>query len=74
MGRIASYYYLSYRTVSMFYESITDSASIQSVLEILSAAAEFDDHPVRHGEDDFNEKLSKQVRVSDSIVSFSFQI
>lgn len=62
MGRIASYYYLSYKTADMFYTRMTDGATVKDLLQVLCDAAEFDDLPVRHNEDNLNEELARQVR------------
>jgi replicative superfamily II helicase len=51
MGKIASKYYLSHRTVKLFAEEIGGSESFSTLLRILSLAAEFDEAPVRHNED-----------------------
>ncbi|WVZ20271.1 hypothetical protein V8G54_007593 [Vigna mungo] len=50
LGSIASQYYLSYMTVSMFGSNIGPDTSLEVFLHILSAASEFDELPVRHNE------------------------
>ncbi|XP_072988680.1 DExH-box ATP-dependent RNA helicase DExH14 isoform X2 [Typha latifolia] len=61
LGSIASQYYLSYRTVSMFGSNIGPYTSIEVFLNILSAASEFDELPVRHNEENMNKGLSEKV-------------
>ena len=45
----------------LFYDSISESNDIKSLLEVLSNTSEYDELPVRHNEDKLNEELSKQV-------------
>ncbi|TVU47944.1 hypothetical protein EJB05_07562, partial [Eragrostis curvula] len=61
LGKIASQYYLSYLTVSMFGSNIGPNTSLEAFVHILSAAAEFDELPVRHNEDNLNRTLSGKV-------------
>lgn len=62
LGTIASQYYLSYVTVSMFGSNIGPDTSLEVFLHILSGASEYDELPVRHNEDNHNEALSQRVR------------
>ncbi|KHN17815.1 Activating signal cointegrator 1 complex subunit 3 [Glycine soja] len=62
LGTIASQYYLSYMTVSMFGSNIGPDTSLEVFLHILSAASEFDELPVRHNEEKYNEALSEKVK------------
>ncbi|XP_022736597.1 DExH-box ATP-dependent RNA helicase DExH14 isoform X2 [Durio zibethinus] len=62
LGTIASQYYLSYMTVSMFGSNIGSDTSLEVFLHILSGASEYDELPVRHNEEKHNEELSKRVR------------
>ncbi|KAJ0973952.1 hypothetical protein J5N97_015917 [Dioscorea zingiberensis] len=61
LGSIASQYYLSYMTVSMFGSNISLDTSLEVFLHILSGASEYDELPVRHNEENFNATLSKMV-------------
>ncbi|KAK9021319.1 hypothetical protein V6N11_011314 [Hibiscus sabdariffa] len=61
LGTIASQYYLSYMTVSMFGSNIGPDTSLEVFLHILSGASEYDELPVRHNEENYNEALSKRV-------------
>ncbi|CAI0431699.1 unnamed protein product [Linum tenue] len=61
LGMIASQYYLSYMTVSMFGSNIGPDTSLEVFLHILSGAAEYDELPVRHNEEKYNEALSERV-------------
>ncbi|KAI7978983.1 DExH-box ATP-dependent RNA helicase DExH14, partial [Camellia lanceoleosa] len=61
LGSIASQYYLSYMTVSMFGSNIGQDTSLEVFLHVLSGASEYDELPVRHNEENFNEALSKKV-------------
>lgn len=62
LGSIASQYYLRYMTVSMFGSNIGPDTPLEVFLKILSAASEYDELPVRHNEENYNEALSKRVR------------
>lgn len=61
LGSIASQYYLSYMTVSMFGSNIGPNTSLEVFLHILSGASEYDELPVRHNEENYNEALSQKV-------------
>ncbi|KAL5815738.1 hypothetical protein ACOSQ4_026379 [Xanthoceras sorbifolium] len=62
LGSLASQYYLRYMTVSMFGSNIGPDTSLEVFLHILSGASEYDELPVRHNEENYNEALSKRVR------------
>ncbi|KAF2937977.1 hypothetical protein DAI22_03g087400 [Oryza sativa Japonica Group] len=64
LGKIASQYYLSYLTVSMFGTNIGPNTSLEAFVHILSASAEFDELPVRHNEDNLNRTLCGKVPYS----------
>uniref|UniRef100_A0A1D1YQG8 RNA helicase n=1 Tax=Anthurium amnicola TaxID=1678845 RepID=A0A1D1YQG8_9ARAE len=61
LGSIASHYYLSYKTVSMFGSNIGPNTSLEVFLHILSAVSEYDELPVRHNEENYNAALSEKV-------------
>ncbi|XP_059642764.1 DExH-box ATP-dependent RNA helicase DExH14 isoform X2 [Cornus florida] len=61
LGSIASQYYLSYMTVSMFGSNIGPDTSLEVFLHILSGASEYNELPVRHNEENYNEGLSEKV-------------
>ncbi|KMS97778.1 hypothetical protein BVRB_5g123420 [Beta vulgaris subsp. vulgaris] len=61
LGSIASQYYLSYLTVSMFGSNLGPSLSLEVLLHILTAASEYDELPVRHNEENYNATLVEQV-------------
>ncbi|WCJ35849.1 Activating signal cointegrator 1 complex subunit 3 [Euphorbia peplus] len=62
LGMVASQYYLSYMTVSMFGSNIGPDTSLEVFLHILAGASEYNELPVRHNEEKFNEALSDRVR------------
>ncbi|XP_065878645.1 DExH-box ATP-dependent RNA helicase DExH14 isoform X2 [Euphorbia lathyris] len=62
LGMIASQYYLSYMTVSMFGSNIGPDTSLEVFLHILAGASEYNELPVRHNEENYNEALSSRVR------------
>lgn len=60
LGYLASYYYISHRTIFYFSEALkSEKGSIAKLLQIISNAKEFDEVPLRHNEDNYNEALSK---------------
>ncbi|CAJ1975360.1 unnamed protein product [Sphenostylis stenocarpa] len=61
LGSIASQYYLSYMTVSMFGSNIGPDTSLEVFLHILSAASEFDELPVRHNEDHCKKERMEEI-------------
>lgn len=52
-----AYYYIAYTTIELFASSLTAKTKLKGLLEILSAASEFDDVPVRPGEERVVQKL-----------------
>ncbi|XP_037940900.1 activating signal cointegrator 1 complex subunit 3 [Teleopsis dalmanni] len=62
LGRIASYYYLSYRTMKHFLNNLKPEMSTREILLAISDSYEFDQQPVRHNEDKYNEELAKECR------------
>lgn len=63
LGYLASFYYLSYQTVSGLANSIKENTGIAELIDILSKAEEFAGLPVRHNEDVLNEALSHLVPI-----------
>lgn len=62
LGRIASYYYLSYRTLQLFRDRMSYDSSLENLLTLLSDAHEYSELPVRHNEDLLNADLAKSCR------------
>jgi hypothetical protein len=46
LGHVASYYYLSHRTVRLLRDELDADATIGALLQTLADAAEFDEFPV----------------------------
>eukprot|EP01126_Amoeba_proteus_P012623 TRINITY_DN1519_c1_g1_i3.p1 TRINITY_DN1519_c1_g1~~TRINITY_DN1519_c1_g1_i3.p1 ORF type:complete len:1370 (-),score=289.41 TRINITY_DN1519_c1_g1_i3:112-4221(-) len=61
-GRVASYYYLHYTTMEVFNSRISESCSLEDLLNILCDTAEYEELPVRHNEDTYNKSLAEEVR------------
>mmetsp|Transcript_200 Transcript_200/g.509 ORF Transcript_200/g.509 Transcript_200/m.509 type:complete len:2147 (-) Transcript_200:47-6487(-) len=51
LGMIAAYYYIQYKTIDIIASSVTRNTKIRGILEILSAAWEFADLPLRFREE-----------------------
>lgn len=49
-AHICSYYYLTHFTLRIFHEMLNDRVDIESLIDIVSLAHEFDEFPVRHNE------------------------
>ena len=61
LGKIASFYYISHRTVRNFCAKITSNFKFKDCLQLLCEATEFDELPVRHNEDLINAKLAESL-------------
>jgi pre-mRNA-splicing helicase BRR2 len=61
IGRIASYYYIRYLTMQTFSKSLNEGRKLRALLDILSAANEFEEIPIRHGEEGLLRMLNEQV-------------
>ncbi|KAG7799378.1 hypothetical protein KL929_001455 [Ogataea haglerorum] len=59
---IASYYYLSHKTLRNLLKSVVPKASFRQCLRWLAEATEYDELPTRHGEELINMELSQQMR------------
>lgn len=64
MGKIASFYYLSHHTMSMFKQSLNHDLTLDQCLRILCNSHEYNELPVRHNEELLNEELAKLCRYS----------
>lgn len=60
--RIASQYYVSYKTMKSFLNEFEPAMTFQQCLRMLALASEYDELAIRHNEDLANEELSKLVR------------
>lgn len=54
LGQVASYYYLSYKTLLHFTDSLSPVCSIADLIEIMCFSEEYAIFPVRHNEDKIN--------------------
>jgi len=63
LGKIASHYYLCYKTASHFSKDLLPGLDEVQLLHVLSGAAEFSELPVRHNEDGLNAELAGEVQV-----------
>lgn len=54
MGRIASYYYLSYKTMAHFNYNLRSNMDVDELLRVLADSEEYATLPVRHNEDLLN--------------------
>nr|XP_053627903.1 activating signal cointegrator 1 complex subunit 3-like [Cherax quadricarinatus] len=63
LGRIASFYYLSHKTIHQFQEKLNPSLTVEDFLDLLTQAYEYDQLPVRHNEDNLNGELAKSCPI-----------
>lgn len=61
LGMIAAYYYINYTTIELFSMSLNAKTKIRGLIEIVAAAAEFEDMEIRHGEDLILRSLSSKL-------------
>ncbi|XP_044737520.1 putative U5 small nuclear ribonucleoprotein 200 kDa helicase [Chrysoperla carnea] len=61
LGMIAAYYYINYTTIELFSLSLNNKTKIRGLLEIVSSAAEYDDVPIRHKEDNLLRSLAQRL-------------
>ncbi|XP_063432226.1 U5 small nuclear ribonucleoprotein 200 kDa helicase-like [Mytilus trossulus] len=61
LGMIAAYYYINYTTIETFSMSLNGKTKIKGLLEIISNAAEYEDIPIRHHEDNILRQLSSRL-------------
>ena len=62
LGMIAAYYYIQYTTIELIASSVTAKTKTRGVMEILSAASEFSNLPVRQGEEKSLRIISKKLK------------
>uniref|UniRef100_A0A8C4PYW3 SEC63 domain-containing protein n=1 Tax=Eptatretus burgeri TaxID=7764 RepID=A0A8C4PYW3_EPTBU len=70
LGRIASYYYLKYKTVHLFYDRLNSTCSVEDLLSLLADAEEYAELPVRHNEDGLCAQLAKTLDLPSRPMSF----
>lgn len=70
LGRIASYYYLSYHTLQLFRDRLNPDTTLEELLSVLSDAHEYSELPVRHNEDLLNAELAKNCLLPVNPYSF----
>lgn len=63
LGMVAAYYYINYVTIELFSMSLTAKTKMRGLLEILTAAAEFEDIPIRHHEDSILRRIAERLPV-----------
>eukprot|EP00941_MAST-03F_sp_MAST-3F-sp1_P004675 g4675.t1 len=59
LGLIASYYYISHRSVGLFDENLENYDSVPKLAQLLASAFEFEELPVRHNEENLNAELAE---------------
>ncbi|XP_054714411.1 activating signal cointegrator 1 complex subunit 3-like [Uloborus diversus] len=63
LGKITSYYYLNHKTVLVFTKKLAKDINLESMLQILCDAHEYEELPVRHNEDAMNKDLADMSRL-----------
>ena len=57
LGMICAHYYVRYTTIELFASSLAAKTRTKGILEVLAAATEFDELPLRPGEDNVVQRL-----------------
>ncbi|BGP06391.1 Pre-mRNA-splicing helicase BRR2 [Rhodotorula toruloides] len=70
LGMIAAYYNINYVTMDIFSMSLTEKTKLKGLLEIVSSAAEFENVPIRHHEDQLLRKVYDRVPVKLANVDY----
>jgi len=61
LGMIACFYSIKYKTIEMFDSSLNAKTKLRGLIEILSAASEFESIPIRHGEEQALRKIGNHL-------------
>ena len=61
---------INYTTIELFGTSLNNKTKIKGLIEIISAAAEYEDLPIRHGEDSLLRNLA--TRLPNKLLSSKF--
>ena len=59
LGHIASFYYVRHSTAAYFNDNIIPNMNLIDLIKLISYAKEFEEIPLRHNEDNYNEALAK---------------
>ncbi len=59
-GIIASYYYINTTTIENFSKNIREDSKLKNLLEVITSATEFEDIPIRHGEESVLRNLNSE--------------
>ncbi|XP_043274954.1 putative U5 small nuclear ribonucleoprotein 200 kDa helicase isoform X2 [Venturia canescens] len=62
LGMIAAYYYINYATIELFSLSLNNKTKVRGLLEIISAAAEYETVPVRQREENLLRSLAARLQ------------
>ncbi|PKI68194.1 hypothetical protein CRG98_011393 [Punica granatum] len=63
-GHISAYHYVSYTTIERFSSSLTSKTRMKGLIEIVASASEYDQLPIRPGEEEVLRKLINHQRFS----------
>lgn len=61
LGMIAAYYYINYTTIELFSMSLNAKTKIRGLIEIIASAAEYENIPIRHHEDNVLKQLATKL-------------
>jgi hypothetical protein len=68
---IAAYYYIRYTTIELFNSSLKEKTKIKGIIEILCNASEFDNIPMRHGEEKALRQLAAHVPLANDKMKYT---
>lgn len=63
LGMIAAFYYISYLTLETFAMSLGEKTKLRGLLQIVAAAAEYDELPIRHHEESLLRRVHDRLPV-----------
>eukprot|EP00051_Salpingoeca_urceolata_P033013 m.18457 g.18457 ORF g.18457 m.18457 type:complete len:2150 (-) comp5725_c0_seq1:68-6517(-) len=69
LGMISSYYNIHFTTIELFSKTLSEKTKMKGLLEIVCAAVEFEDIPVRRREEKVLQALSKRVRLNQHVTA-----
>ncbi|EPQ10851.1 U5 small nuclear ribonucleoprotein 200 kDa helicase [Myotis brandtii] len=73
LGMIAAYYYINYTTIELFSMSLNAKTKVRGLIEIISNAAEYEDIPIRHCEDNLLRQLAQKAHLARMQLSAELQ-
>lgn len=71
LGLISAFYYIRYTTIELFNSSLKEKTKIKGIIEIMSNASEYDNLPMRHGEEKSLRQLAAHVPITSDKTKYT---